>query len=945
MVHLSVFQVEAAEQRAKPRKKDDMDIKLEDFYSDLDSEEKDVEKLASGKEDVEQLIVESKVLVEKVDTLMDILLRAAHSPDETDELLHKIYDAVDQLSDNLAQLSELREKVELIPEVKDSIEQLSQRLDSIVDRLRELPKQIPQLDELSAAVKQIPERIDVLEGKLSGLPSITERMKTLSDEIKTVSETTEHTLRGVKAVYRKVKILPDIKEEQERIAERIRRLESAIEGLPAGVAVAVSEAEEEHFYSLIQQVDELSKELKELSRAIDGARAAVVAEVQDSREAQLSVIHDLLVKQQELEQRLEDLRSAAEKIPEIHSTVSSLPQQLGTVVRNELQPVSDVDERLEHIEERLRTLDKELAEVLSLQKSESAELSALESEISALQSATEALQKAFSSSIDERREAVSTITNRLSELVAKITDLSERLPADQQDRLQKLQQSIVEILSTIQLSVDKLTEAEQSERELLEHHLSLLSERISALEQRLQNPVLPPEELQSIKDELAELSNAVAAVSDVVGKNHSLLSAHSGKVMDLLTRIDNLSQQVSQIEAQLSQPRDAEIAQSVSEMSKRLAELEQMLVQAQRDLRELKDHDHVKSLDSINQSLSIIHSELTGIVELLRKYDTTGRLKKIEEQLTRIESDVRDGRADVSAVSKELARAEEELSKISTVLSEADVKGIKNALREVHSALKEIHDSLKGAHAVIDERELRELVSAIAELKAHIYEIRDSGVSDAVRKLKEELEKLHEQVSKDVSAISAGNVYHANVSDAHAPVKSAIKKVMPVARAVGKVGREKRATATNISAAAERIADATGSAQAHSVAALSKHVARTGKDLEDVDALVRRVAKLAESVDAEIQKKSELPSKKEAKALVTRVDPVKLAVPTVAKYLRSLPSGAVTTTAKIAEDLQMSEDVVKQAVEQIASAGEIPLKVSKPALAFLSSAHWKIIRA
>jgi len=945
MVQFSVFQVEAAEQRAKSRKKDDMDIKLEDFYSDLESEDKDVEKLASGKEDVEQLIVETKVLVEKVDTLMDILLRAAHSPDETEELLHKIYDAVDELTHNLESLEDLKDRADILPELKESIHELSNRVDNIVQRLKDLPKELPQLQDIASTVSEIPERLDVLEGKLSPLPSISERMKTLSENIRAVSENTEHALKGIRAVYRKVKVLPELKEEQERLAERLRRLEMALEDLPGSVAETVSAAEEEHFYSLIQQVDELSKDLKELSDWINGARAAVVAEVQDARSAQLEAIHGLLVKQQELEERLSELKSALESIPEMRRDLSALPDRVETIIRNNLEPVGAVDDRLSRIEEHLRALDRELSDVIALQKSESEELKALEAELSALQSATDALHKAFSSSIDERKEAVSTITERLSEIVSRINELSQRLPADQQDRLQKLQESIVDILSTIQLSVDKLTEAEQSERELLERHISLLFERLSAIEERLNDPVLPPEELSAIKDELAELSRAVTAVSDVVGKNHGLLSAHSGKVMELLTRVDQLSQMLSEIEAKLSEPRDAEILQSVSEMSKKLADLEDMLTSARRELRELRDHDHVKSLDSINQSLSIIHSELTGIVELLRKYDTSGRLKKIEEQLSRLESEVKFGRADVSAVSKELSRAEEELSKITTVLSEADVKGIKAALRDVHAVLLEIRDSLKDAHAVIDEKELRELVSALAELKAHIYEIRDSGVSEAVKRLREELEKLHEQVSKDVEAISSGRVYHRSISEAHDPVKATIKKVQPVARAVGNVGRQKRASAVKIATTAERIAEATGSAQAHTVAALSKHVARTAKDLEDVDALVRRVAKLAESVDQEIKKKSELPSKSNARALVTRVDPVELALPKVAKYLRTIPPQTVTTTEKIAKDLGISEDVVKSAVEKIAAAGEIPIKISKLGLPFLSSAHWKIIRA
>ncbi len=602
------------------------------------------------------------------------------------------------------------------------------------------------------------------------------------------------------------------------------------------------------------------------------------------------------------------------------------------------------------MEERLSELDElraELAEVKRLvaERDKDREwmehqFELLEKEIESMNLAIEAMNKAIVGSLDERKEAIQKLTRRTEKIVQTLHQMQTVTSKEDEERIAALQKSLQDMFANLSETLAQISAQEQEERKIFQDYIEHIDERMSALEKMLEEDVTKST-ISAVREELSELSKKLVALTDLMHKNTGLLKEHSGDVAELIARFQSLDQKLSEIEAQTAET-PAKLVEMQKHIEKELDEMREQILTANRELRKHRDSDLIKQFQALKESMSVIHSELIGILEAVKKYDTTSKLAELSQRLDALQRAIQEGRADQVTANRELADIEEQLAQISSLISETDVKAVKSKLEDIYRTVDGIADRVKDARAILDENELKEILKDMEALRAYAREVRDAGLSDELDEIRSKVKKLRTILESEIDAVKKGKVHHTVVVDHHSDVKRLVIPVSETAIHVRHVGEVKEAHAKRIKSAAKNLAEKTGSPHAHMVAAHSDRIVRTAKAMKEIDRLVKRIQKKVDVVESEVQMKAGSSARRELSKLAER-DLVMAAAANIAKIVKHMKKGEAKRSDEIAEELGIREDVVKKALERIARTGELAVEIKRPILPFFGK-HYTVIR-
>ncbi|HID09207.1 TPA: hypothetical protein EYP13_03180, partial [Candidatus Micrarchaeota archaeon] len=357
-----------------------------------------------------------------------------------------------------------------------------------------------------------------------------------------------------------------------------------------------------------------------------------------------------------------------------------------------------------------------------------------------------------------------------------------------------------------------------------------------------------------MREELSELSKKLVALTDLMRKNTSLLKAHSGDVAELISRFHALDEKVACIEEEVKKAPSL-LAELQKTIERDLEELREKVVKGIRELRKHRDSDIAREYKALKEALSVIHAELAGIIETVKKYDTTAKLEELSRRLDEIHAAVEEGKEDHSTISRELADIEEQLARISSVVSEADVRAVKSRLEDIYRTVDGIAERVKDARAILSEDELKEIVRDLEALRAQVRKLRDAGLGDELDEIRGKIKKLRSIVEAELEAMGKGKVHHLSIMSHHSEAKRLVVPVAEVSSVLRSIVAAKETSARKMKAAASNIAKKTGSTHAHIIASHSDRIVRTAKAMKGVERLIKKIQKRLDKIEAEASSK------------------------------------------------------------------------------------------
>ncbi len=919
---------------------DELELKLEEFYSSLEEDEK-MEKL----EDIRRLASESKELLRKVDALVELLLRAAQEEGDEEEIktmLTEVSNGISEIEDHLKLLEELGKKVDAIPpefeNIRSSIEELKTFVSSSVSQ--SLSPLAPKIDKLSDILPSISERMSLLEEKAKNLDKL-EKLDGLDDLYRKNAEIYDHVVTLKSAVESATEAQTKLLSRRlAAIYKRVRSLESVLGELEDIKKDVGETAKSESVEAVKSKVESIAEELESLKASLAGI-SEELKQIDELR----ARMDTLIVSMDHVPKNVESV--VEEHVARMESSLSSVPQELSEEIQ---KSTTTVVSKVESVEEKLSELEELRAELVEVKRLVAErekdrewmehQFELLEKEIESLNLAIDAVNKAIAGSLDERKKAIQKLTKRTEKIIETLHQLQVATSEEDAERLAALQKSLQDMFANLSETLTHISAQEEEEYKLFKDYVDHIDERMSALEKMLEEDVTKST-VSAVRKELSEISKKLVALTDLMHKNTGLLTEHSGDVAELIARFHSLDEKLSELEAKSS-----ETPAKLVEMQKRLEEeldtLREQIIAANRELRKHRDSEVIKSIQTLKESMSVIHSELMGILEAVKKYDTTSKLAELSKRLDELQRAVQEGRADQAAANRELAEIEEQIAQISSVISEADVKAVKAKLEDIYRVVDSVASAVKNARAILDEGELKGILKDMEALRAYAREVREAGLSDELDEIRSKVKKLREVVESEIRAVKEGKVHHMLLLNHHSDVKRIVIPVSETAAHVKHVAAVKEAHAKRIKSAAKDLADRTGSAHAHLVAAHSDRIIRTARTMKEIERLVKRIQKKLDTVEAEAQGKAGSKARRELSKLAER-DLVLAAATKIAKIVKRMKKGEVKTSDEIAEDLGVREDIVKKALDRIAKTGELAVEVKRPLLPFLGK-HYTVIR-
>ncbi|NPA76712.1 MAG: hypothetical protein GXN93_03070 [Candidatus Diapherotrites archaeon] len=934
--------MEASEQKKKQQKrKDDLELKLEEFYSSLEEDEK-LEKL----EDIRRLARESKELLRKVDALVELLLKAAQEPDTEDSevLLHvqkvsddleevltklkvldELKDAVSKDPELLSQLSaqiseinasisalseELKAKLSVLPSISEKMDTLGNTLSGVDEQTKSLSSTIADLREDISAISEIREKIAALQGVADKLPdSVAEDVE---DKLKILDSRLDSVVSSIGGLSTKLDSIDSAIRDLLKIQSRLdvlEEIERSVKASPDQVSSAVVSAMESELSTLKKQLEDLSGKVSESSSTAALIRTDLepISEKLDALEAELKSLKSLKALQKHVDQSIASAKS------EILSSVSAGDEQI-------LKKLEELERLADSLDE-VKTYIKRQYEENEWNAQHFAEL---EKELAALNLAIDSVHKLLDGDISSRKEALSALSERVNKILEQLAVANTHADGATAQRISELQESLRSISQQIADAYEKILDAESKNSALFEALLKEFDEKISALESEVSKDTSKAT-VVAVRKELDEISQQLTNLTDMMVQDHGLLSKHSANVADILTRVQLLQARLDDL---------AGAGEAVKDLSERQKAVEQLLEEMHksiksmsRDVRNLKASDVHKKLDELKTSLSVINSELMGVMELMKRYDVSAQLEKITKALAQLSEAVEQDRMSKEQATAEIARLEEELAQITQLLSAADVEHLKNRLETIHADVLAVHDRIKSARAILDEKELKDLIKDLEAMRASVRQLRDYGLSDEIDEIHAKLRKLKEELSKHAEAVQSGGVHHASVKEKHAAVMRVAKPLLDTSAMVAAVATVHGSHAKTIKSHARKLAKHTGSVHAHLIAAHADRIEKTAKAMKDIEKLAKKVDSALQKTDRAIDKKRGVLSAKLASA-----DPEQAALRQVVKYVAHMRKGDRITVRELSEELGIRQDILARVLEKIAASGERRLRLKKPVL-------------
>ncbi len=531
---------------AKKKKREDIERKLEEFYRELESAE-----TAEVLQDIRRMAEESRQLLRKVDTLLEILMEAAESEEEEEEkkVLTEIVQELHDLKEALEKISALEHVLDGISETqKDILEQiklveasLGKSIDThfahVSEDLERLKEVLPVLDEVRSYIKRQMEEREFFEKEI----------EVMEREIAALSDALNAFQRLVKGdIEERRKAMADLKGKTEEIVAKLVQLRTIIP--------------EEHG----KRMDALESRLKTLLESVQTLLEAVRGEEEEQRkmlesfmETVRSRIEDLSSKVEALhadietagKEDLDEIRKEISRLDEQISTLVSLIQKNGEALKAHSSEVAEILMRLHALSEQIDAMEKEVTRRISIVSERLKKFEEVDALIRDLMQAMERERRA-------REESVARMGEEMKKTLAMVhAEISTILDAlTQNDVLRELR----EVRNDLKALLDASKEGRATEKEI-SAKLAEISRRLAEIEE-----IASPEDVENALSSLKEIHERLTNLEKRIGKATAVLTDE-----DLRTILRDLEE----VRAKVRLLRDAGI---YSEMERLLEELKKL---------------------------------------------------------------------------------------------------------------------------------------------------------------------------------------------------------------------------------------------------------------------------------------------------------------------------------------------------------------------------------
>ncbi len=617
---------------AKKRKKAEIERKLEEFYRQLE-EEGTTEAL----EDVKRLAYESRQLLRKVDTLVELLMQAAESEEEEEEkkVLMDIVKELQELREQLKETAELRHILDGISETqKDILEKIkileasleksmNVRFSEVTEDLEKLKEVLPVVEEVRSYIKRQLEEKDWLEKELAlidkEIAALTDAVQTfqtlLKGDVEERKKAMEDLNKRIEDILTKVMQLRTALPEEQR--KSMESLEQRLSGLLSGVHALLEtvKSEEESQRKLIETLlGQIRSDVETIAGKVDEMEKNI--ELVDRED--LETIKTSL---QEMEERMHALVDRLQKNSEALKTHASDVAEL-------LMRMHDVSERLNSIEQEVSSRFSVIAERLKVFEDVDKRLRILEDQIASLRREKE---ETATKETEELRKMLAMVHAELSSLIDSL---------HRHDVLKELEDLHKDIKETMELINSRVLSKEEAGRKLAE-----LSNRLAELEEIMQHNSPEP-----IKQRMEEISKKLDDLLKTVGKASAVLTEED--LRDILREIEELRAKARML-------RDAGIYSELEKIAEMLKKTENKkikvaptpekirkeIAKVSRDAEMAKEiakekRKKIAEMKKDIQKLEKISSNKTAARLVLKRVERIDRIAKAMEELDRLSKSV-----------------------------------------------------------------------------------------------------------------------------------------------------------------------------------------------------------------------------------------------------------------------------------------------------------------
>ncbi|PWA15527.1 hypothetical protein CCH79_00014746 [Gambusia affinis] len=729
---------------------------------------------------------------------------------ETSDFKDQIGELQSQIEELKVQLSKKEEEQQMMQTRGE--EEINQK-NNALKQIRELQAQLSELQEDLESEKQARNKAEKLKRDLS------EELEALKTELEDTLDTTAaqqelRTKREQEVAELKKAIDEETKNHEAQIQEMRQRHATALEELSEQLEQAKrfkanlekskqsQESANKELANEVQTLQQAKTESEHKRKKLEGQLQEFMARVTEGERAKGELAERTHKLQTELDNVSALLEDAERKGIKMAKDVSGLESQLqdaqvtlGTSTLHSTQELLQEETRQKlNLSSRLRQLEEEKAalqeqqeedeearknlekQLLSVQAQLSESKKKLDDDVGTIENLEEAkkkLQKDLelsSQRLEEKTIAFEKMEKTKTRLQQELDDLTVDLDHQRQivSNLEKKQKKFDQMLAEEKsISARYAEERDRAEAEAREKETKALS-MTRALDEALE----AKEELERINKQLrAEMEDLMSSKDDV-GKNvHELEKSKR----TLEQQLEEMKTQLEELEDELQATEDAKLRLEVNMQAMKAQyerdlqgrddqndEKKRALVKQVREMEaELEDERKQRALAAAaKKKLEMDLKDIEGHIEGANKArdEAIKQLRKLQAQMKDYQRELEDTRAsrdDIFALSKEtekkLKSLEAEIAQLHEDLA-ASERGRRHAEQERDELQDEISNSTSGKAALMDEK--RRLEARIAQLEEELEEEQGNMelLNDRFRKTNMQVDTLTTELSSERSA-------------------------------------------------------------------------------------------------------------------------------------------------------------------------------------------------
>ncbi len=564
------------------------------------------------------------------------------------------------------------------------------RLSELSSRNEELRKLIKEVDELRKLINELRKKKEDVEGKLSKLESDRDRVKSEYERLKALSENVDELKRKLSEKRRAREEIVSELNECVNAEKKLRKISEKLK-----IKDLVSKAKE-----LEDQRREVESRLREVNVRIDHLRGKL-EELKELRRKYPEGIEEALNKFRKAREELGRLKAEREDLEGRERELSNLVTRLDTEVRGIKERINSVLRRASEV------VSKEFSNIHEALKEVNSTLSRVESEVNELSNEVVSVR----SEIESLSRDEDDIKGKLRYL--RSTGELSKCPLCQQPLTPKLRNELISKfeneLSMIKLKREKLREKLRSIEARLDS-IKSLRDRLRDIEGRLKE-LLNEEELMSSKESKLrgakeELKRIRSKLSELRDKEVELqeLIMRLGSVEDDYRRFRKL------IEEGVSEELLNELVNEANNYLSRLRDIKSELSGLRGKIKE------VLGTEDLTKASELVNELEREFIELSSR---VSRKPRIEEQLRRVNEEIKEYEEGLRRV-KEYLKRMEELSK--------RLKDIEERCSELKKVKEELIGELKATKERLEDRErsIKEVKELVGNLERDLKTLRDA---------------------------------------------------------------------------------------------------------------------------------------------------------------------------------------------------------------------------